>query len=86
MNKLNVKALAIALGSSWALCMLFAGLAAIFGWSVQFVEIMGSVYTGYEATFLGAIIGATWGFIDGAVAGIVIAFIYNFVSNKTSPK
>jgi len=80
MNRLNVKALAIALGSSWALCILFAGWAAIFGWSVQFVDVMGSVYPGYGASFLGGIIGALWGFVDGAVAGVVIAVVYNFAS------
>ena len=63
MNKLNVKALAIALGSAWAFCMLFAGWASIFGWSVKFVEIMGSVYIGFGPTFLGGIIGAIWGTI-----------------------
>lgn len=80
MEKINVKALSVALGSAWALCMLFAGWASIFGWSVKFVEIMGSVYIGFEPTFLGGIIGAAWGFIDGAVAGLVIAVIYNAVS------
>jgi hypothetical protein len=80
MNKLNVKALAISLGSAWALCMLFAGWASIFGWSVKFVDIMGSVYIGFEPSILGGIIGALWGFIDGAIAGLVIALIYNFFS------
>ncbi len=63
MNRLNVKALAIAVGSAWALCMLFAGWAAIFGWSVKFVEIMGSVYIGYEPTLLGGIIGCLIGLL-----------------------
>jgi len=80
MNRLNVKALAVALGTSWALCILFAGWAAIFGWSVQFVEVMASIYLGYGASFLGAIIGALWGFVDGAIAGAVIAFVYNLIS------
>jgi hypothetical protein len=82
MNRLNVKALAIAVGSAWALCMLFAGWAAIFGWSVKFVEIMGSVYIGYEATFVGGIIGALWGFLDGAVGGLIIALIYNAIAKQ----
>jgi len=79
MDRLNVKALAIALGSAWSLCMLFSGWAAIFGWSEKFVEIMGSVYIGFEPTFIGGIVGAIWGFIDGAIAGLVIALVYNAV-------
>lgn len=80
MNRLNVKALAVALGTSWALCILFAGWAAIFGWSLQFVEVMASVYLGYDASFMGAIIGAFWGFVDGAIAGVIIAFVYNMIA------
>jgi len=82
MNKLNVKALTIALGSAWALCMLLAGWAAMFGWSVEFVEVMGSAYIGFEPSFLGGIIGAFWGFIDGAIGGFIIAVVYNFVAKK----
>jgi len=82
MNKLNVKALTIALGSAWALCMLLAGWAAMFGWSVKFVEVMGSAYIGFEPSFLGGIIGAFWGFVDGAVGGFVIAVIYNAIAKK----
>jgi len=84
MHKLNVKALAIALGSAWALCMLFTGWAAMFGWSTKFVEIMGSAYIGFEPSFLGGIIGALWGFLDGAIGGLVIALIYNAVSRRQS--
>ncbi|VAW59829.1 hypothetical protein MNBD_GAMMA11-108 [hydrothermal vent metagenome] len=80
MHKLNVKGLAIALGSAWGFCMLFAGWASIYGWAIEFVDIMGSVYIGYEATFIGAIIGAIWGFVDGATGGLMIAVIYNVVS------
>ncbi len=82
MEKLNVKALAIALGTAWALCMLFAGWAAIFGWSTAFVDIMSSVYIGFEPGFLGGVIGALWGFLDGAIGGLIIALVYNAVAKK----
>ncbi len=82
MNKLNVRGLAIALGSTWALAMLFAGWASIYGWTTEFVAVMGSVYVGFEPTFLGGIIGAVWGFVDGAIGGLLIAIIYNAVSKS----
>ncbi|NOX25417.1 MAG: membrane-associated protein [Deltaproteobacteria bacterium] len=62
--------------------MLFAGWAAIFGWSAKFVAVMSSVYIGFKPTFLGGIIGALWGFIDGATSGVIIAVIYNAVTKK----
>jgi len=79
MQKLNVKAMTIAGGAAWAFCMLFAGWIAIFGRATQFVEVMRSVYIGFEPTFLGGIIGALWGFLDGAIVGFIIAVVYNKV-------
>lgn len=82
MDKMNVKALTIALGSTWGLMVLLAGWAAMLGIAVRFVEIMGSVYIGYEATLLGSLIGAAWAFLDGAIGGLVIALIYNAIAKK----
>lgn len=82
MEKLSVKGLAIGLGASWAICMLFVGWVAMFGWSVKFVEVMSSVYIGFEPSFLGGIIGAVWGFVDGAIGGIIIAIVYNAVTKE----
>ena len=82
MEKLNIKALAVGLGVSWAVCMLFLGWVSIFGWGTKFVEMMSSVYIGFTPTFLGGIIGAVWGFIDGAIGGAIIAFVYNAIAKK----
>lgn len=82
MKKLNVKALAIALGVSWAVYILFIGWASIFGWGTKFVEMMSSVYIGFTSTFLGGIVGAIWGFIDGALGGAIIALVYNAIVRK----
>ncbi len=82
MEKLNVKAMTIAGGAAWAFCILFAGWAAIFGWATKFVEVMNSVYIGYEPTLIGGIIGALWGFLDGAIVGFIIAVVYNAVIKK----
>jgi hypothetical protein len=57
MEKLNVKGVAVGVGVSWAVCMLFARWASIFGWGVRFVEVMASVYIGFKPTFLGRIMG-----------------------------
>lgn len=82
MEKLSVKGLAIGLGVAWGLCILFVAWAASFGWGEKFVEVIASVYIGYEAGFLGGLIGAVWGFIDGAIGGLIIAVTYNAVTRK----
>lgn len=80
MEKLKIIPLAVAFGAVWALGMLFLGWAATFGWGTALVELMASLYVGYEASFLGGIVGALWAFVDGAIAGALIAVVYNVVA------
>jgi len=82
MERLSVKGLALGLGAAWAVCILFAGWAAALGWGAAFVEMMGSVYVGFEPGFLGGIAGAVWAFVDGAIGGVIIAVVYNAVARK----
>ncbi len=80
MHKLNVKGLTLALGISWSACVLFAGWASMFGWGSGFVEVMSSMYIGYEASLVGGLVGAAWAFVDGAIAGLLVSLLYNFFS------
>ena len=83
MDKLNVRALALAGGVLWGFYMLFIGWSAwLLGWGTDFVVTMSSVYIGFRPTFVGGIVGAIWGFIDGAIAGVIIAWVYNVVPRK----
>jgi hypothetical protein len=77
MEKISVKGLALGIGTAYALCMFFLGIAAMFNWGTELVLMMSSVYFGFNATILGAIIGAIWAFIDGAIFGAIIALVYN---------
>jgi hypothetical protein len=79
-SKLQPLALGIAIGVLWALSVFFAGIFAMFDWGNAFVETLASFYLGYNASFVGAIVGALWAVIDGFVAGVVIAWIYNRVA------
>ena len=75
---MKVKALSISLGIVWAAGVVILGWVAIGGWGDYAVDVLGSLYIGYEASFTGAIIGGIWAFVDAAVAGFFIAFLYNF--------
>ena len=75
--ELNVIAFAIGLGGAWAICMLINGIGAMYGWGVKTMEAMASVYIGFDATILGSIIGALWGFLDGVLLGALIALFHN---------
>jgi hypothetical protein len=83
MDRLNVKALAIAGGVPVGPVHADDRLVCVvFNWGNGFVAAMSSVYIGFRPTFLGGIIGAVWGFFDGAVAGAIIAWVYNGVAKK----
>jgi len=83
MEKLNTKALALALGIISALYVFLHGIAVmLFGWGAELASLLGSLYIGFEPTILGSVIGAVWGFVDGAVAGAIIALIYNKIAVK----
>ncbi|MGB0084973.1 MAG: bacteriophage holin, partial [Rhodomicrobiaceae bacterium] len=80
MNKCQPVALGVAIGVLWAAYVFLAGIVAMFGWGTALVETLASLYLGYGASIIGAIIGAIWAFVDGLIAGVVIAWIYNMVA------
>jgi len=80
MNNCQPLALGVAIGVLWAIYVAFVGIAAMFGWGNAIVDALASLYIGYAASIIGAIIGAVWAFVDGFIAGVVIAWIYNFVA------
>jgi hypothetical protein len=80
MNKCQPLALGIAIGVLWAFYVACLAITAMFGWGVALVGPLASLYIGYGASIVGAIIGAIWAFVDGFVAGVIIAWIYNMVA------
>lgn len=82
MSKCQPLALGIAIGVLWALYVGCLAITAMFHWGAELIAPLASLYIGYGASVIGAIIGAAWAFVDGFVAGIVIAWIYNAVAKQ----
>jgi hypothetical protein len=82
MNRCQPLALGIAIGVLWAIYVGCLGITAMFGWGVALVTALASLYIGYGASILGAVVGAIWAFVDGFVAGIIIAWMYNLVAGS----
>jgi len=82
MQKFDPKAMAFAVGGTWALgLVLLALIAMIHGtYGNSIISLISSVYMGYRPTIPGAVIGGIWGFVDGAIAGWIFAWIYNKVA------
>ncbi len=78
---LNYKVVSLSIGIFWAICMFFVGIMATFvNWGKPMVDMMASVYIGFEPTLTGSFIGAAWSFADGLVCGLLFTFIYNKVA------
>ena len=88
--RLDVKAMAITVSLFWGLLGMFlTGLSNLIwsGYGQGFLDVMASVYPGYDATasFGAVIVGTLYGLVDGAVVGAVIAWLYNrFASSSAS--
>jgi hypothetical protein len=74
--------LGMAIGIVWALFILLAAWVSVTGWLGGFVEVMSSIYLGYEATLLGSLIGALWAFMHGYVKAYIVARVYNFFLSR----
>lgn len=76
--KLKACSLGVAIGVAYAVFMFVLAWGA---WQFEYasgaVEIIGTVYPGFEASLIGGLWGALWGFIDGFIFGLIIAWVYN---------
>ena len=72
------KKLGLTFGVLWGASLFLLALICIpTEWGIDFIEVLGSVYIGYDLTILGSIIGGIWGFVDGFITGYLIVWLYN---------
>ena len=75
---LGVISLGLAIGVTWSIAVFVLGMAAwLFGWGIEAASALSSLYIGFGPSFVGAITGAAWGFVDGLILGALIAWFYN---------
>ena len=80
--RLNVCCFGLAVGVVWAAGIFFMGLLAIDGYGAELVRMIGGLYVGYSASFVGSLIGAAWALLDGFIGGVILAWLYNKFSKK----
>ena len=96
--RLNVKAMAIAMGLIWSVAVF---LVALINWlqitiwnpprielayGAAFLNVIDSIYPGYTSGggWPSVIIGALYAVVDGAIGGAVLAWVYNKVVDRTT--
>jgi hypothetical protein len=79
--KLSVKSLTISIAIVWGLSFFFVAICNYFWppYGKAFLEVMSSVYPGYQAvgTAGSVIAGTLYALLDGAIGGAVFTLIYN---------
>jgi len=79
--KLSIKALALTAAILWSITLLIVGAANVMfpGYGSSFLELMGSIYPGYQPGmgYSSVLIGAMYGFLDAAVGAAIFAWLYN---------
>jgi len=78
----NIKGFGLALGCTWGFAQLIVGWFGAAGWGNDYIDIMSSLYLGYNPTFFGGIVGGIWGFIIGFIFGVVFAYLYDLFAGK----
>jgi hypothetical protein len=79
------KNLGFSLGLVFALFTLLLGWIGACGFFLEMIDVLSTLYIGYEPSILGAIIGAISAFIHGFICGYLIAFVYNFSLGNNQP-
>ncbi len=83
--KLSIKGLALAAAILWGAAVLFVGIANMIfpGYGMNFLEVVGSVYPGYQpgTGIASVIIGTIYAVVDAVVAAAIFAWLYNFFTD-----
>jgi hypothetical protein len=70
----------LALGITYGLFMMvLAWVATWFGWGSSVVDQYSAILSGYDASFVGGLIGFLWGLLKGFVFGFVLIMIYHLI-------
>ncbi len=86
--RLNLRAMAFGFGILWAVAVLITGISNLIwpGYGKAFMEILASIYPGYEASgSVGDLItGVLYALVDGALFGLVFGWLYNRFTGNTA--
>ena len=73
------KCAGLAVGILWGAAMLLVTIAdVLWGFGHSFVSVFQGLYAwGYTVSWLGALVGGIYGFVDGFFAGFITIWLYN---------
>ncbi len=79
--KLCAKSLGIAAGIMWGVSMFVMTWVSMYtGYGALWLEVMASVYPGFDISPVGSVVGLIYGFLDCFIGFFIVGWIYNKVS------
>lgn len=82
---LNAKNLGLAGGVIWSLCIFICTLVSLpTGYAKAFLDVLVSIYPGYQVSWAGSFLGLFYGFVDGFLGLFILAWIYNKLEERRS--
>jgi hypothetical protein len=86
--QVNVKALGFTVALLWGGAVLLVGMGnlAVPGYGSAFLEVVASIYPGYQATpSVGeVIVGGLYALADGFIGGLIAGWLYNLFVGRVS--
>lgn len=74
---MRVWALGLAGGIMWGVSMLVTTLISVYtGYATLFLQVMASIYPGFDISVGGAFLGLAYGFVDAFVGLIILGWLY----------
>ena len=81
--RLNSKVFALTAGIIWGVIVFISTIwLLITGSAGRTISLLYHFYWGYSFSFIGAVIGLFWGFIDGLIIGYIFSWLYNSLLPK----
>lgn len=82
---LNAKIFGFSFGVICALFVFLLGISATYlNWGSSAVAVIGTFYLGFDATFLGSVVGALWAFVDAFLFFFLGVLLYDQVLKAIS--
>jgi len=77
-NRFSAWRLALTLGIVWGVGLGMLGAVTTYTetYGHRLIEVLGSIYWGYDSTWRGALVGTGWGFLDAFIGTLIAAWIY----------
>jgi len=82
---LDPKSFGLTSGIFWGgFLLVFTLISVNTGFGVEFLNLVVTLYPGYEISYVGSLIGLAYGFFDGLIGCYIFAWLYNKLEKKFS--